>query len=162
MRIFAGVEITTSEIALLFTVRTKPEMVFPPEDYDEVYSVFYDMIGDEDYYCGYQDIIADMDACNLYKILNENTISTGAQLKTIFWNYYTQTSGVVAAKRFTEWTQGKNRSELYDRVIDYCNDYSGIPLIKWPILDQYSIYDDQQEAFADAYVDYLLLQRSYE
>lgn len=130
-------------------------------DESGVYNAFYPMIGNEAYYCGYSDIISDMDACNLYTLLSTESITTGAQFQAVFLNYYNGTSGNVAAKRFTNWIGSLSEEQLADKISPYCNDYSPY-VLKWPILNSFTIYDYQQDAFTNAFTDYLIAQRDME
>lgn len=127
-----------------------------------VYALFYPMIGDDDYFCSHLDIITDMDSCNIYEILNATSISNGSGLKAIFSNYYNNTTRNTASRRFTTWIGDLSDTQLISRISKYCNDYSPIPTKKWPILSPYSIYDYQVDAFAEAFADYLLIERMYE
>ena len=54
-----------------------------------------------------------------------------------------------------------SENQLKKKISTYCNDHSTL-VIKWPILNPYSIYDYQQNAFAEAFVDYLLMQKNLE
>lgn len=131
-------------------------------DKDAVYQAFYPMIGSEDYYCPYSDIITDMDSCNLYQLLSDQAITSGDGFKEILLCYYTNQTGNVACKRFTTWIGDMSRTDLCNKISPYCNDHSTILFIKWPILSSFSIYSYQQDAFTDAFVDYLLNQKEME
>ena len=126
-----------------------------------VYALFYPMIGDDNYFCPHTDIITNMDSCNIFEILSSSTISNGSSLKSIFKNYYNGTAGNTASRRFTTWIGGYSETELTSKVSRYCNDHSQY-FVKWPSLKYYSIYDYQQDAFAEAFVDYLLIQKGAE
>lgn len=126
-----------------------------------VYGAFYPMIGSNDYFCAYSDIIADMDSCNLCSHLSNSVLATGEDLKKAFEDYYYGKSGNVATKRFTTWIGTMNENQLNNKISTYCNDHSTL-IIKWPILKPYSIFDYQQNAFAEAFVDYLLTQKNLE
>jgi hypothetical protein len=132
------------------------------KDKNTVYQEFYPMIGSEDSYCSYSDIITDMDSSNLHKLLSNQSITSGNLFKEILLGYYTGNSGNVACRRFSTWIGVLNRAALYEKVLMYCDDHSTILSIKWPILNSYSIYTYQQKAFADAFVDYLLAQKGKE
>lgn len=128
----------------------------------EVYAAFYPMIGNASYYCSYNDIISDMDSCHLYEIISSTaTVFNGDDLENAVRSYYFGESGNISSKRFTNWIGEMTRTQLYNKITDYCNDHSPY-FIKWPILDDYSIYGYQQEAFTEAFVDYLLIQKSNE
>lgn len=127
-----------------------------------VYNTFYPMIGSNNYHCSFTDIITDMDACNLRLIISNSTITNGSQLSSIISNYYNERNGNVSRKRFTTWISTSTQEELREKVTVYCNDHSPILGIKWPILNHLSIYDYHQTAFTDAFVNYLLYQRSLE
>lgn len=128
---------------------------------NDVYNAFYPMIGSDEYYCSISDIISDIDSCNLYTLLSNNTIATGENLKEVFENYYYGTSSNVAAKRFTKWIGSMNDDKLKAKITKYCNDHS-LVFVKWPLLKNYSIYDYQQNAFTEAFADYLLAQKALE
>ena len=48
-----------------------------------------------------------------------------------------------------------------ETIAVYCNDSSPY-ILKWPILNNFTINDDQQDAFADAFTDYLWAQKESE
>ena len=129
--------------------------------YSDVYNAFYPFIGHDEYHSSYSDIISDMDACNLYLLLSNSNITTGAVLKGIFQNYYNQNTGNVANMRFSTWIGSKSKDELNETIAVYCNDSSPY-ILKWPILNNFTINDDQQDAFADAFTDYLWAQKELE
>jgi hypothetical protein len=129
--------------------------------WQDVYNVFYPMIGSSNYSCSYSDIISDMDACNLHTTLSSSTITTGAKLKEVLENYYYGILGNVASKRFTTWVGSMTEEELNTKISKYCNDHSEF-FVKWPLLDSYSIYNSQQYAFTKAFTDYLLEQKALE
>ncbi|MGM9611186.1 MAG: hypothetical protein ACI3ZE_06100, partial [Candidatus Woodwardiibium sp.] len=55
----------------------------------------------------------------------------------------------------------KSKTALKEIITVYCNDHSPY-IVKWPILNDFSIYDDQQNAFADAFTNYLWVQKTLE
>lgn len=89
-------------------------------------------------------------------------ITSGDGFKEILLCYYTNQTGNVACKRFTTWIGDMSRTDLCNKISPYCNDHSTILFIKWPILSSFSIYSYQQDAFTDAFVDYLLNQKEME
>lgn len=129
--------------------------------YEDIYNSFYPMIGNDTYFCSYTDIISDMDACNLYALLSASNITTGTQLSSIIRGYYTGTSGTVAQKRFTSWIGDLSEAELNDKISVYCDDRS-VVFVKWPILDEYNINDTHQDAFTDAFTDFLISNKNNE
>ncbi len=128
---------------------------------EDIMDAFYPMIGSDYFYCSYSDIISDIDACNLYMLLSNSSITNGSQLENIFESYYFGTTGNVATKRFTVWIDTNDTTVLSARITKYCNDHSPV-FVKWPILNDYSIYEYQQEAFTDAFVTYLFTQKNRE
>ena len=129
------------------------------ETVDELYVNFYPMIGNETYLFGYTDIITDLDACNLSTLLWGQSITTGEQLENVLHSYYYGTQGNIAAKRFTTWIGSYTKDDLWYKFRDYCNDYSTIPTMKWPILAGFDITDEQQEVFSQAFAAYFWAQK---
>jgi len=128
----------------------------------DIYNAFYPMIGQPGTSFSYEDILADVDACNLYSLLTDQTITIGAQLETVLRSYYYNSTGNVSDRRFTTWVGSYRMDTLYEKFYDYCNDYSTIPTQKWPLLNEYSINDTQQIAFSRAFADYFWAQKSME
>ena len=128
----------------------------------DIYYAFYPMIGQPDTRFSYEDILADVDACNLYTLLTDQTITTGAQFEAVLFNYYSGSAGNVAARRFTIWVDSYTEETLFEKFYAYCDDYSTILGIKWLMLKDYSINDDQQLAFSHAFADYFWAQKEKE
>jgi hypothetical protein len=134
------------------------------ETFDEVYDKFYPMIGNKPYHFNYADVITDIDSCNLFPLLYDQSITTGQQLEDVLYGYYYGTTGNVAAKRFTTWIGSYTIDTLRNKFFDYCNDYSIIPGFKWPLLNKegYDVSDVEQEAFSQAFAYYFWLQKEKE
>lgn len=116
------------------------------EDYDEVYNKMSELIGKSGTYFDSDDLYADIDAVNMYVLLNKNRSET---IKKVMTDYFT--------------TQYKDRFSLFIKRIAGSLDYDALRAYVY----QYTKYDSSWslysssfsttvgEAAADAFSDYL-------
>lgn len=88
----------------------------------------------------------------LYAIyLAQNMTSTifGSQLSS----YYGNRSKY--GKRFTNFVNGRTKSQLRNDVYIYTKNTSVVPFVQWPLFKGATITDEQSRAARDAFVDYI-------
>lgn len=116
------------------------------DDYDIVYYATYDMIGDEAYSFSMMDLLADMDAGNIYQLY----ISSASGLINAFFTYYDDYVGT----RYTQFTDGCSKETLYNSVRKYTTNTFALRE-DWPLLKGYDITDTQANAIALAVTDFI-------
>lgn len=119
-----------------------------PHDYEILYDSTIEMMGDENYSFGMMDLLADVDAINLYKSLNMGDIQLSFE---VYYDFYNEL-GYQA--RFTRFISGKNYAEFYDIVRIYTDQYYLFP-VEWPLLQEVILTESQSNAFASAFTSYI-------
>lgn len=92
------------------------------------------------------DVFADVDAENLFDILER-----GTHIEETFFEYFEE----GYEKRFTTFTKGCGRTEIWEITNIYA-EYKYLNLVKWPLLKAVSISEEQSYAATDAYTDFLM------
>ena len=124
-------------------------------DYQTIYNMTYSMIGATSCYFSMQDLYADVDAYNLYKSINTDS------LKTTLINYYF--NGGIST-RFTDFTNGWSYGTIRSIVKQNCSTANEINII-WPMKqlddngndtsENISLSETQLNAISNAFTDYI-------
>ena len=116
-------------------------------DFDTIYNATHTLLGENAYKFSIMDLLADVDAQNIYNLLpirEHNFIYA-------FITYYAN----IADARYTLFANGCTREQLYNYVRVYTTNLPDNFLLDWPFLAGYDLTDTQSDAIASAFTDYL-------
>lgn len=120
-------------------------------DYDTIYEATILLLGNHDNSASsfsMSDLLADVDAYNLYSNLCSN--GSSSNFISIFDDYYQS----LCMTRFTDFSGSRTRQEMYDCVRLYTTNTFFL-WVDWPLLNGYSITSSQSDAIAQAFTDYI-------
>ena len=115
-------------------------------DYDTIYDTTYELIGDPLHTMSMMDLLADTDAYNIYQLLN----SSASNMITAFTTYYSNYSD----ERYTRFTNGWTKQQIYNCVRNYTTNTFFL-WEDWPLLEGYDITNNQANAIAWAFTDFI-------
>ncbi|MHB9095188.1 MAG: RHS repeat-associated core domain-containing protein [Eubacteriales bacterium] len=114
------------------------------DDYTTVYNSASKLMGKSGTKFSLPDLLADVDAFNVYNDLGSSSISSTLR------NYYS--SGYKS--RYTDFTGGMDKENIRSIVGDYTEEYWIWPK-KWPLLKNVNVTDSQSRAIRDAFTDFI-------
>ncbi len=127
------------------------------DNYYEIYEKALELIGHPDQnfseFC-LSDLLADMDAANI----NYYSVQISDAIKS----YYSQNILKPYRTRFTDFVGFYSKSFLYDQIRIYTEETSVVLVKKWPILKEYTFTENQSDAIAQAFTDFLWERKEME
>lgn len=115
-------------------------------NYDTVYAAAYELVGDPFHTLSMMDLLADTDAYNIYQLLNGSV----SNMIEAFSTYYSKYSD----ERYTRFTNGWTKQQIYSCVRNYTTNTFFL-WQDWPLLEGYDITDNQANAIAWAFTDFI-------
>jgi len=116
------------------------------DDFTTVYNIAFSMIGSPSYSMSIMDILADVDAYNIFVLLSNTT----SDLVHVWDYYYTYEYN----HRFTLFADTMFQNDMLTIVRQYTTNYFMFSQ-EWPLLSGHTISDTQSDAIAQAFVDFI-------